>query len=234
MEILMRFIIFLMFLISNGLLQASEIRVLATGDSLTAGYHHWGLSYHPYTEKLKELINNPNVLIDNTGIPGETTEQIQARLIDSLKNNSPYDYVILLAGTNDLGLRKSTQEIQNNLFSMYESILQSGSHLIAITIPQSGCSETNYVNSRNTINQAIKVFAKKNKKNVTYVDLESLIPYEKGGDFWDDNLHFSRLGYDKMGELIYEAINQKIVKNKIKTHSKIKLLSFFKRTLGNS
>jgi lysophospholipase L1-like esterase len=51
-------------------------------------------------------------------------------------------------------------------------------------------------------------FIKSSEQSLFCVDVESKIPYLRKGEnlLWDDSLHFSAAGYDRLGEVIFEAI----------------------------
>ena len=82
------------------------VRILAFGDSLTEGWCHSGTKFHPYTRKLQSLIQSLSKSVDivNKGVSGETTEQMSDRLPLVLNKDGPFDLVIILGGTNDIGL----------------------------------------------------------------------------------------------------------------------------------
>ena len=94
-------------------------RILAYGDSLTAGFYDHGDGYRPYATRLGELLG---IRVDHIGLCGYTVaEMVQAfdakqrqdrcgRILPGLAHtlrkakvdNQPYDSVILLGGSNDL------------------------------------------------------------------------------------------------------------------------------------
>lgn len=54
---------------------APALSILCFGNSLTAGFHQYGLEYHPYAEKLeerlKEVFPSHAIRIDVDGVPGD-------------------------------------------------------------------------------------------------------------------------------------------------------------------
>ncbi|OQE32222.1 hypothetical protein PENSTE_c001G09315 [Penicillium steckii] len=82
-----------------------KISILCFGNSLTAGYHCFGLEYHPYAEKLKETIQavrpNTDITTDVEGLPGDlvTSPGAFLRRLQGKLANKQYDWVIFLGGT---------------------------------------------------------------------------------------------------------------------------------------
>lgn len=200
-------------------------KILCFGDSLTYGYYHGGKS-HPYALKLRESLMNTTKtdwVIEHRGIPGEVTEDMCDRLINIItdKNKDKYDYVILLGGTNDIGMQIPTKTIINNLQKMYDKIsstpasseLQTGTSLIAVTIPvakfDSGFQTAKaLVDNRNVVNDFIRSYVKERKSNASLFDLNVLIPYSDDDGLWDDGLHFSPKGYDRIGTALATLVKR--------------------------
>lgn len=85
--------------------EQKQLRILCFGNSLTVGYHNWGLGEHPYADKMKEVINTafPEVEIYTQidGLPGDLVvppghflSRIQADCKDA-----QWDWIIFLGGT---------------------------------------------------------------------------------------------------------------------------------------
>jgi len=81
-----------------------QLKILAWGDSLTAGYFAGGS--HPYSIELKCLIEakypNVNLTMDQQGLSGERTLEMSLRLKEYLKSSAKFDFVLILGGTNDI------------------------------------------------------------------------------------------------------------------------------------
>jgi len=212
-------------------------QILAFGDSLTEGWYNSGLKTNPYSNRLKELLDLefPGKFdITCMGIAGEKTKEMELRLSETLKyatdKNIHYSHVIILGGTNDLP-KYSEHEIFNNLCNMYNMVEALNSKVIALTIPQAYFTTEWYVKKREEVNKKIK--DKGRERNFVVVDIETAIPYEKIKDkgrernfvvvdketaipygtkneLWDDSLHFSKKGYDRMGELIFQEIKSEL------------------------
>lgn len=192
---------------------------LAFGDSLTEGFYHMGFRFHPYTEKLEELFekNNSSIAVVNRGISGETTIKMVRRL-ESILQKTRFDFVCVLAGTNDLANPSETADsIFERLNRLYQLVLNHNSNviLLVVTIPPTSFDkrEQDYLNKKLLINEKIKTFSEEPKSTgrVVFVDLYSATPYyqEDGtmSPLWDDHLHFSPKGYDLFGELVFTSIH---------------------------
>jgi len=98
------------------------VKILAYGDSLTAGYRLPPADSYP--KQLEVLLNNAKaskVEITNGGVSGDTSAQALARLEWSLKKG-PFDYALLCVGAND-GLRQlAVPELEANLRKMLKTL----------------------------------------------------------------------------------------------------------------
>ena len=96
---------------------ANVFRILCFGDSLTAGYHNYGMTFSPYGQFLKEALGS-SASVTIVGFSGWTTTQ----LVDNADRDMESDVVgrkwpglkvalgrenfnlaIVMGGTNDLG-----------------------------------------------------------------------------------------------------------------------------------
>ena len=91
------------------------VRLLAFGDSLTAGYHSMGNSFSPWAPLLRDLLGV--AAVDHIGMSGFTTAQLLESLDGAsvqdvvpkawpglrrqLRTAGPYAAVLIMAGTND-------------------------------------------------------------------------------------------------------------------------------------
>lgn len=86
----------------------NTLRILCFGNSLTAGYWHWGLEYHPYAIKLKELLQqslsrdelllppDTEIVIDVEGLPGDLAISPPGRFLGRMEGrctSSIYIYI---------------------------------------------------------------------------------------------------------------------------------------------
>jgi len=197
-----------------------DVRVLAFGDSLTEGFTDGGRTFAPYTRRLECLLlekvqagedscgggqgKGKKVVVDNRGKSGEFSmtmvNRIRKVLGEADRAGIRYDYVILLGGTNDLGTTQTAEDIQDNLRSMYASVLgglaveddpteaalpgdgvtgvTSSTRLVVMTVPEAKSTfGPGYQRKRTTVNDFIRAFAAERSDRVVLFDLERTIPY---------------------------------------------------------
>ena len=190
------------------------VRILAFGDSLTEGWCDFGTKFHPYTRKLQTLVESLSKSVDvvNQGVSGETTGQMCERLPLVLDKDGPFDLVIILAGTNDLGLslNKDGEPLFQRLKSLHELALRHSPLSIAVTIPETGYETmdrfTALKEKRLLVNTLLKKYVQDCGSKIILSDLSTRLPreslsHEDRRKFWADGLHFTPAGYDRMGEI---------------------------------
>ena len=201
--------------------QKDPCRILCFGDSLTEGWHKNGFRFHPYTMRLAELFRvngKDNVELVNRGLSGETVHpEMTTRLPAILSKESPFNFAIILGGTNDLASLSAAKKagLFENIKTLHEMAHENGVKTCALTIPNASFdvlpSFAEYVNYKEEVNEKIKEFAAKNSDMICLCDLSSKLPMfgvsdEHLSKYWDDDLHFTPQGYDRMAELIFKAI----------------------------
>lgn len=128
-------------------------------------------------------------------------------------SNKQYDAVLLMIGTNDLGVGVTLDELTENILSLRDICLQYCPKLILFTIPSS--------RSRSIIeemNERIKEIVQKNSSN-TYLFDCYLAFHQKNQEFINSNndntshnpfdydgLHFSEYGSKYLGETIFSKL----------------------------
>ncbi|CAF2909374.1 unnamed protein product [Rotaria sp. Silwood2] len=206
----------------------SSLRFLALGDSLTAGFYNYGLSYHPYAIELLNLFSSVNmpIIVDQKGIPGECVVPSMINRIENLfRENSPhYDWIIVLGGTNDLAYKQSAENIFNQgLKLIYDMILQRktlNTKLSVMTIMENGfyTPESIYDKQRQILNDMIRNYVKNyhDQSRICLIDIDKYINYHSIKDIkqrdiiWDDFVHLTPDGYDLMAKIIFQEIFNKI------------------------
>jgi len=195
------------------------LRILAFGDSLTEGWCDFGTKFHPYTRKLQTLIQSLSKSVDvvNRGVSGETTDQMNDRLPSVLNEDGPFDLVIILGGTNDIGLsfNKDGEPLFGRLRSLHELALRYSPLSVAVTIPETGYETMDRFaalkEKRLQVNTLLKNYAQDSGNKIILSDLSAKLPreslsHEDYRKFWQDDLHLTSEGYDRMGEIIFEDI----------------------------
>ncbi|KAJ5724784.1 hypothetical protein N7493_006512 [Penicillium malachiteum] len=187
-----------------------KLSILCFGNSLTAGYFHFGLEYHPYDGKFKEVLKGkfPDLKVFTTvaGLPGDMVV-FPGSFLSRMKNECSkvkYDWVICLGGTNDLGYRRSVDEIYTGLQGAWNIALESGAKVLALTIPECQVRSERMDSTRAQLNAAILAHQ---QKDFYAFDLCRAIPYHDATEefreqMFDDGLHLTEEGYDVMGTVI--------------------------------
>lgn len=190
--------------------------ILAFGDSLTKGLFltHHELGLHPYSIQLTQLINSTDIKIIEHGVNGDVTSKMIPRLAHILEHHRNMKLAIILGGTNDLIHQVHSETIIKNLLILHKMVhnMHNGTTLapvatLAVGIPQ-GYADMNE-KERLQVNEELKKYASQCSHLVWYTDfdvrLNQTLPANTA--YWsDDKLHFSALGSDKVGSIIYEEI----------------------------
>ncbi|KAL1988688.1 hypothetical protein VTN96DRAFT_8388 [Rasamsonia emersonii] len=219
----------------------NTLRILCFGNSLTAGYWHYGLEYHPYAIKLKERLQqsiteeellppNTDIVIDVEGLPGDLAVSPPGRFLGRMEgrcSKTAYDWVIVLGGTNDLAYGTfSPSQIFAALQQAWSTALTSSTsnnrtNVLALTIPECSAISDRLTRRRDELNA--KILAHRAERFYTF-DLHSALPYHSLSEnererIWDDGLHLTDEGYDLMGELVAGRLVELLKKNKKTTES---------------
>ena len=208
--------------------------IVAFGDSLTEGLFDWPNSrrFHPYTIKLQKLINDKikrlnsqlTVVVKNFGISGERLRKsMRDRLHRVIALTNP-DFVIILGGTNDL--LDMEKEISANDFAVQANELirdLKALHLychdkeiptIALSIPETAIDDRDYNATvslmRRIINKEMEDFANRSQTRTIFVDISTDTGRKHNRNYWDDGVHFTPMGYDRVAEIIFKEIGQVI------------------------
>ncbi|KAF4161812.1 hypothetical protein CNMCM6936_002965 [Aspergillus lentulus] len=209
-----------------------ELSILCFGNSLTAGYYHFGCDYHPYAltlkDKLQAAFPTTTFTIDVDGLPGDLVispvgtflPRIQAKF-----DGSNYDWVIILGGTkhvtsclwlegpganvsSDLGRGYPVSKIYPALQEAWEVALDSGANVLVLTIPECSAVSTTLDARRDEVNSSI---LSHKAEGFHAFDLHGIVPYHNATEefrkkIWDDGLHLTAEGYKLVGEVVGEHL----------------------------
>ncbi|KAI3337812.1 SGNH hydrolase-type esterase domain-containing protein [Ustulina deusta] len=188
------------------------LRILCFGDSLTCGYPIG----NPYAGRLAEMIEEAfpgrRVECEVEGLPGDlvTNGEYMPRMERSWElAQHPFDWTIVLGGTNDLGWGRHAEPIIEGLKRLWDIPLSKGGKVLALTILETKGIFPTLTERRNNVNDAIRSYE---KENFFHFDLFKELPYhamapEDRDKYWDpDGLHLQAAGYDLMGEKIGDAL----------------------------
>ena len=193
------------------------MRILAIGDSLTAGYC-LPPPFKPWAPVLSNLLpGTPKV--DHIGCSGWTTSQLVAAA-DSASvhdvcgeewpgartklKSAQYDVGIIMGGTNDLAYGVSTKDIVANLASLHQMCWDAGALTVLLSIPPSAGSGNP---AHGEANDALRAWADAQGTKVLFVDSSSLVPFARPSPLWMmDGLHMTAEGYEQFGTRLADAI----------------------------
>lgn len=190
----------------------SQLRILCFADSLTSGYHKWGLESRPYSIRLQERLNqawpSTDVQIILNGLPADRVinGSYRSRLTSSLEQQH-FDWIIILGGTNDLGWGEKSEIIYEAL----KPALETGAGVLALTVTESGHLHSTQGAVARRRMQDLNTTILSHPEERSYVaELAAAIPWPEDlpeqERIWDDGLHFTPVGYDMMGDAVADRL----------------------------
>lgn len=192
------------------------LKFVAFGDSLTVGFIPLRIATQPYSQFLKEMVDDFLKQLEkdgdvearfiNRGVNGDLTSGMLLRFRQDVIQLNP-KYVIILGGTNDIGWGLQVEEVFLNLKRMYEMALNNRINPIGCTVP-SILGWDGGIPPRLRLNKSIQHYCL--EKRVLFADLyaKTCDPKTKRlrSEYSSDGLHFNALGYRKMAESIFDEV----------------------------
>ena len=193
---------------------ASSIRIVAIGDSTTAGspafkspieappdghgdhtsqYAYWLMQSHPEWEVL------------NRGVNGERSDQIRARFEHDVVAAAP-KAVVIIAGVNDVYQGRSLEQVSAELSLMYARAAQAGIRVVAGSILPYNTATP----EQNALMQQINAWIRL-QPVISFADTRAATAAAGRPDTLldsADGLHPTAAGYHRMAEEIRPALEQ--------------------------
>ncbi|KAL8842239.1 MAG: hypothetical protein Q9170_000645 [Blastenia crenularia] len=192
------------------------LRILCFGDSLTAGYSRYGYFHYPYAkqirEKLKEKLPGTEATVDVSGLSGDRVIDgeflIRMEEMCAKAKDAPYDWIIVLGGTNDLGWDEGANDIYDGLKKVWRVALDTGANVLVLSILEAAYTAGDILQRRKELNSLV---ACHEEKRLYYLDLCAAVPYFTMNSarrelIWDDGLHLTLDGYEMMGDAVAKRL----------------------------
>lgn len=186
--------------------------ILLTGDSLIAS--HEGLK----EPMLDSFLHQKAVLeIINTGIPGDNSDHLLARFDRDVLRYPEAEKVLILIGTNDLALGKQVPlgAYGQNIEEMIRRLKTVWKETDIFFISPPAVDEQRQWRRSNRLVQRYADYLKKivEDHGCVFIDFYHAVA---AGDIKEtmkgrrnDGLHFGKLGYDLLSDLIIQALEKK-------------------------
>jgi len=204
---------------------APKRRVLAFGDSLTAGFHSGGQAFEPYGATLAGVLGDDVAIeVRVCGLSGLTAIEL-ARRQDAecitdivgrcskgiqrvLAEEGPFDLAIIMIGTNDLGTTSAPSEvIVAHAQSLHWCCHQMGVPTVALSVPPNlgtACS-AGYLNQWQNLNCQLQqwVHGSSTAAGVAmFVDTAHILASADCHIWESDGIHLSPMGSQWLGRAL--------------------------------
>lgn len=208
---------------------AAALLIVALGDSTTAGTPFFKSPIEVSPSGIKDVapnqgsgdatapfcyqmtVTHPDWTVLNRGVNGERSDQVAARFDRDVLAAHP-QFVVILAGVNDVYQGRSADYVTAQLKSMYDKARAAKIPVIAGSIVPYNTATAEQNARMHAINDWIRAEATRDS-NVTFVDTRKAAAIPDNIDLLassPDGLHPSIAGYHRMGDVIAAAIAVKI------------------------
>ena len=200
------------------------VRVLCFGDSLTEGYtfkESREFMTHPYSIALRRLLqDHGSAEVVTAGVSGERVVPSMTPRLDRILNEAaqPYDWVIILGGTNDICSDLRAEDFLPSLLGLHDRAKKNGStRTVALALPQFlyelTLGKEDHRREKAKVNEGLKAYSEGSGGSTLWVDLWNGLPFgslpqEERALYWVDGAHMTPRGYDRMAGLIFDCLNQ--------------------------
>jgi lysophospholipase L1-like esterase len=205
---------------------ASKVRIIAMGDSTTAGTPGWksrveappdgaGDQQSQYAYWLMQ--SHPDWNVINQGVNGERSDQILFRFDRDVVGQRP-NVVVIVAGVNDVYQGRPVEHVTRQLAAMYERAGAAGIPVVAGTIIPYNTATAEQNARMHAINEWIRGRAGADP-NVDFVDTRAAAAAPGDPDrLFDspDDLHPSPAGYRRMADAIAPVLEAVLKKHQVR------------------
>lgn len=190
--------------------------ILCYGDSLTAGFFNKGHSFEPYARTLCEKLADSGMAckVSFCGFSGRTAEDMVQTaagslscvvglrgkgLIRTLEEDGPFDLVLIMAGTNDLGFGATHERLLGWLRRLHRICHERGTPTVCLAPPPAPCAGKPREGDRQRLVALLRRAFQGNDGKVIAMDPAEYVS-AADAKLWDhDGLHFSQAGSRALG-----------------------------------
>ena len=203
-----------------------EPKILALGDSITAGEHPVDPTPGAYRIQLwnKFVADGFNVDFvgsqyngsrnlddkEHEGHPGWTINQINTLVDDGLLRTYQPDLILLMIGTNDILRRDTTSTLETELSQLIDDLTEKSpnAHLLVSSIAPLDSSiksktKADIVTAYNNLIPELVTKKAAQGQQITYVNAGGILSVQ---DLVSDGIHPTATGYNRLGKSWYDAI----------------------------
>ncbi len=194
-----------------------KLRIVGLGDSTTAGTpgflspleappHGRGNEESQYAYWMTKA--HPEWTVLNRGIDGQRSDEILARFQRDVVQERP-DYVIILAGVNDIYQGAPLESIKKNLLAMYQRAIAAGITPVATTVLPYNTASDSDSRAIRELNKWIEDTAK--RLGIPFCDTNQAVADPSNPDHLHsspEGLHPDVSGYRGMGEALVQTIER--------------------------
>jgi lysophospholipase L1-like esterase len=198
-----------------------SFKILCFGDSITAGFHSGGRCFEPYGRTMGGAMRSSgcDVSVLVNGLSGLTAREMVAKAkhpavpdctgkvgkgLEVLLNQKP-DLVIIMAGTNDLGMGVNPQAILADVVRLHKACHAQGIRTVALA--PSTVAQGPSTLGRQQLASLLRKWAKTTPAVVACMDMMDLVPHNGPSPHWDmDDLHLSARGSRALGRRLSDQL----------------------------
>lgn len=196
---------------------ARRLKIVGLGDSTTAGTPGFlspleappdgrGNPESQYAYWMEK--GHPEWTVLNRGVNGERSDEIRARFARDVLDERP-DYVIVLAGVNDIHQGRAPEAVQRNLGPMYAEAIDTGIVPVAATVLPYNTASERANRAIDELNGWIEGLAR--ILGIPFCETHRAVadPRDRNGLRGSpDGLHPDVDGYRRMGDALAAAIEE--------------------------
>ena len=189
----------------NAAVKVQPYRMIFFGDSLTERFETWDAP-----QLWQEHMAARGVL--NAGVGGDLTEHLRWRLDHGNLDGPSPQGIVLLIGTNDLGLGRSVEDaaegIRANVLQLREKV--PGARILLLALwPRGGDPDSKFRAPIREVNKLIRSCG--DERGVIYADISGVLLDSDGRlskAISPDLLHFNRAGYERLVPKLDQLIDR--------------------------